>query len=190
MDPNEYTGKEWTDLLKQLDRKQIKRALKGAYRKEANNAVKIARRHLHSSGMQVKGNKADWDKGIRTYVYSRGGGFLVTVKARAKSKRNSKEAGMHANRQYGKPYKRGPLKGVPRKETKKPILMFAEDGTRLRKTRTNTTYWPRKGHSTGQMRKYGFLEKATPEMFRSVEQGLQPELEKAVEKQAKKAGFI
>ena len=176
MDPSQYTGKEWTELLRQLNGRQIKNALKGAYRKEANNATKIARRYLHSSGLQVKGNFADWDRGIRPYVYSRGGGFLVTVKARAKSKRNSKEAGMHENR-FG---------------IKKPILMFAEEGTRFRMTKTRTKVFKRlrKGHPTGRMQAYGFLEKATPEMYRSVEQGLQPELEKSVVKQAKKAGFV
>lgn len=176
MDPDQYTGKEWRELAKQLSQKQIRSALKGAYRREANKAVKIARKHLHSSGMQVKGNQADWDKGIRPYVYSRGGGFLVTVKARAKSKRSSREAGMHTNR-YG---------------VKKPILMWAEEGTRYRKTKSKTKVFVRmkKGHLTGKMKAYGFMDKATPEMYRSVEQGLFPELEKAVKRQAKKAGFV
>lgn len=179
MDPKDYTGREWTDLMRELSPKPLKNALKGAYRAEAKKVQGIAVRYLNSSGLGVQGNKADWPKGIRSYVYSKGGGFLVTVKAR--KGKGGKDKGMHTNR-YG---------------SRKPVLMWAEDGTVERKTKSNrgrhTVMFirrKRKGHSTGRMRAYGFLGKAEPEMYRAVETDLSKELESAVVKQARKCGFI
>lgn len=82
MDPKDYTGKEWTELLKSLTPRQIRNSIRNAYRREANDIRKIAVQKLRSSGLKVRGNSSDWEKGIRAYVYSRGGGFMVTVKAR------------------------------------------------------------------------------------------------------------
>ena len=174
MDPSQYTGKEWTDLLREMSPRQIRNAVKRAYRAVSKEAVKIAQRSLAASGLQSHG--ADLKKGIRPYVYSRGGGFLVTVKARAANRQGKGETGMHANR-FG---------------FKKPVLMWAEEGTKQRRTKTKTKWFTRsrKGHPTGSMPAYGFLAKAQPEMFSVVERGLTPEVEKAVDKIAKKCGFV
>ena len=177
MRPEDYTGKEWQELLKQMNGRQLRKTLRRAYRAEAKKAVAIAQRQLASSGLQVKGSMADWKRGVRSHIYSRGGGFMVTVKARAASRKTGKgEKSMHTNR-YG---------------VKKPILMWAEEGTKTRKTKTQTKWFVRKkkGHSTGRMGAYGFIEKATPEMFKSVEDGLTPEVGKAVQGVARKCGFI
>ena len=171
MDPDKYTGSDWIELSKQLEPKQIRNALKRAYRAEAKKAVDVARQSLASSRLKVKGNTADWKKGIRSHIYSRGGGFMVTVKARA----GKNEKGMHVNR-----------KGI-----KKPVLMWAEEGTTWRKTRSRSKFFvrKRKGHNTGKMPAYGFLKRAEPMMYNTVEQDLFPEVEKAVRKVAAKAGF-
>ena len=176
MDPGEYTGKEWTQLIKEMTPKQLRSSLKRTYRAEAKQALVIARRYLHSSGLDVQGNYADWDKGIRSHIYSRGGGFLLTVKARGATRKGTGEKSMHVNR-----------RGI-----KKPVLMWAEEGTKYRKTKSKTKFFvrKRKGHVTGRMKAYGFMEKAAPEMFRSVEEGLSRELGIAVEKVARKCGFI
>lgn len=176
MDPEQYTGKEWTQLIKEMNPKQLRNSLKRAYRAEAKQALVIARRYLHSSGLDVHGNRTDWEKGIRSHIYSRGGGFLLTVKARGASRKGTGEKSMHVNR-----------RGI-----KKPVLMWAEEGTKLRKTRTKTRFFVRmrKGHVTGRIKAYGFMEKAAPDMFRTVEEGLSKELDTAVEKVAKKCGFI
>ena len=70
--------------------------------------------------------------------------------------------------------------------------MWAEEGTKYRNTKSKTKFFvrKRKGHATGRMKAYGFMEKAAPEMFRSVEEGLSRELGIAVEKVARKCGFI
>lgn len=198
MRPEEYTGKEWQELAQQLTSRQLRNAMKGAYRKEAKKAVSIARGKLRASGMKVEGNRSDWEKGVRSHIYSRGGGFLVTVKGRA-GNGNKKEKGMHENRRYGKTKRR------------LPILMWAEEGTTQRysgpgktkkvysgtwhKTKKGIAYKPRtyrrriSGISRGKMPAYRFLDKAAPAMYKSVEEGLLPELETAVLKQAAKAGF-
>lgn len=176
MNPKDYTGKEWMELARLLTPKQIRNSVKRAYRREANKACKIAVQKLRTFGPGVKGSSSDWEKGIRPHVYSRGGGFIVTVKARGVNRQGRGERGMHKNRA----------------EKKKPILMWAEDGTAIRKTKSKTKIFTRKrrGHDTGRMPRYGFLEKAAPEMYRGVETGLFPEIETAVKKAAQKAELI
>ena len=197
MNPKDYTGEEWTQLAKELTPRQMRNALKRSYRAEAKKALGIARRHLHASGMQVKGSQADWDKGIRSHIYSKGGGFMLTVKARRANSKGKGEKSMHQNR----------------KGFKKPVLMWAEEGTQRRLSKSsNWRYehsgswklWARHGASMkpkkrkvrkdginrGRMRAYGFLEKATPEMFQTVEADLGVEVGAAVEKVAKKCGFV
>ncbi len=178
MKPEDYSGSEWGKLLNQMDGKQIKKSLRSAVRAEARKAQKIAQRQLDASKLQVKGNLADWKKGIRTRIYpdNKGLGFLITVKARAASRNGNTEKSMHTNR-FG---------------IKKPVLMWAEEGTGARKTKTKTKWFvrQRKGHRTGRMKPYRFMESATPEMFKTVEDELTPEVEKAVTKVAKKCGFI
>ena len=101
MKPEEYTGSEWQYLLKQMDGKEIKKSLRSAIRAEAKKAQKIAQDKLAATDLQVQGNTADWKKGIRTYIYNpnRATGFMVTVKARAASRKTGKgEKSMHQNR--------------------------------------------------------------------------------------------
>jgi len=179
MKPEEYTGREWDELLREMNGAQIKKSLRGAIRAEARKAQKIAQGKLSTSGLQVKGNTSDWKKGIRVRIYpdNKGAGFMVTVKARAASRKTGMgEKSMHENR-FG---------------FKKPILMWAEEGTKGRKTKTQTKWGlrKRKGHSTGKMGAYHFMDDAAPEMFQSVEAGLTPEIERAVQKVARKCGFV
>lgn len=199
MDPEQYNASEWKELAKQLTARQLRGALKSAYRKEAKKAVAIARAKLRASGLSVKGNRGDWEKGVRSFIYSKGGGFLVTVKGRAGNGRK-KELSMHENRRY------------PVTRRRLPILMWADTGTRQRysgpgergyewgrtkriSTRRGIVYKIRRrqvrtsGINRGRMPAYRFLDKASPAMYKSVEAGLLPEVEKAVRRTAAKAGF-
>ena len=126
--------------------------------------------------------------------YSKGGGFLITVKAHRSNLKGEGEKSMHENR----------------KGFKKPILMWAEEGTNYRqrggkKVRVKhgiygthrsgkTRYWTetirKNGIPTKRMPAYRFLDKATPEMNSTVETDLGKEVGVAVEKVAKKCGFI
>jgi hypothetical protein len=187
-------GKDLATLAKELTPRQLRNALKRSYRAEAKKVLGIARRHLHASKLKVKGNKSDWDKGIRSHIYSKGGGFLITVKAHRSTLKGEGEKSMHENR----------------KGFKKPILMWAEEGTNYRqrggkKVRVKhgiygthrsgkTRYWTetirKNGIPTKRMPAYRFLDKATPEMNSTVETDLGKEVGVAVDKVAKKCGFI
>ena len=170
MDPKDYNGEEWKALLREFTPRQMRNSIKSAYRGVANMARKVAISKLQSSGLECHG-ASDFKKGIRQVIYSRGGGFLITVRGyRGKS--------MHRNR-------RGELK---------PVLMWAEDGaggTDGRSTRSKSKFFVRisKGHSTGSMPKFGFMEEAEPTMASIVEKELYNELVKAVHKTAAKCGF-
>lgn len=178
MADTEYTGQEWVELLKKMNGREVKKSLKGAIRKVAGKARKIAQGHLASEGPEVRGNKADWKKGIRARVYPDryGGGFMITTKARAGRRgTGAGEQGMHVNR-FG---------------IKKPIVMWAEEGTKLRRTRGKGVLGlGRKAHWTGYMRAFHFMEHSENEIYEMAERDLVPEVEKSVEKIAKKCGFV
>ena len=197
MNTTQYTG-DWMQLVRELSPKQMRNALKRSYRSETKTVVGIAQRYLRQTGMTVRGDRSDWEKGIRGHIYSRGGGFLVTVKAHRASLKQMSQGhpglSMHKNR-------RGWYK---------PVLMWAEEGTQPRKrggkrvkadNAHNTAkaqgriggawqYIRKGGIKTGRMKPYRFLERATPEMFQAVEAGLTPEVGRAVENVARKCGFI
>lgn len=155
-------GRHFTDLLREMNVRQLRNALKRAYRAEAKKQLAIAQGYAARTGMR---SAAALAKTVYSYVYSRGGGFLVTVKG---NKKNDK--GMYRN-------SKGRIK---------PVMMWAEDGTAARTTKNGGL---RRSHSTGNMGKYGFLDKAEAEMFPTAETDLLPEVEAAVEKVAKKVGL-
>lgn len=193
MNPKDYTGKEWGELLKQMTPRQLRNSVKSAYRKVAKKNVEVAQRYLAESGLG--GDILSLGKTIRPYIYSRGGGFLVTVNARRGKLNGKGEKGMYKT-------SRG---------AKKPILMWAEDGTEERQSGGNVSYvytgnvkWGSRhgsayklrkkrlrsgGRKRGRMPAYKFLEKAEAEMTKVTEDALLPEVEAAVVKAAKKAGI-
>lgn len=194
MDPKDYTGKEWTDLLKEMNGRQIKNVMKQAYRRVGKKGEDIARRHLKTSGLG--GDMNSLGRSIRTYVYSKGGGFLITVDARRANKSGKGEKSMYKT-----------SRGV-----KKPILMWAEDGTNPRQSGGNVRYvytgnvkWGSRhgkayklrrkrvrsgGRDRGKMPAYNFLKDSENEIAKMAENELQPEVEKAVLRAAKKAGWV
>lgn len=164
MDPKDYTGIEWNRLLKEMTPKQLRTSLKAGMRRTAKKVKDRAVQSLQANGPKhVKGSRRDWTRGIRSYIYSRGGGFLVSTKPH-------KTKGFHRNRQ-----------GLD-----KPVLMWAEDGTKQR-SRKRTFYHSKP--STGRMPRYGFLEKAEPSFPGIIEGELEKDVAAAVVKAARKAGF-
>lgn len=168
MRPEEYQCAEWTELLQVLDKKQLRNTLRKAYRKVARPLVAKARTSLMQRGPQnIKGNKADWKSAVRARVYSRGGGFMVTVQPHGKR-------GYHVNRQ-GK---------------EKPVLMWAEEGTAERFTRVKGFFSKKGAIPRGKMPKYGFLAAVEAPIYIQAEALLQPELESAVFFNCRKYGWI
>lgn len=167
-----------------LDLKEQRKALRGAMRKEATRVRGIAKQAVFASGLG-RGTHTDITKGIyqRVYPARYGAGFMVSVKW--SSHVGSKA--IHKNRQ-GK---------------EKPVLMWAADGTKerrvgKRKARQHRQSWTgrryatyaRSGHSTGAMRKYGFMDGLEDRVAPTIETNLfanfNANLDKAIRKQGLK----
>lgn len=170
-DPAQYKGEEWKELLQIFSARDIKASLKGAYRKTGNEILKIARQRLMSSGIA---HASKLKKGIRLRVYSRGGGFMITVKPHGKQ-------GYHVNR-FG---------------LEKPVLMWAEEGTKVRyvrheggqKVQTSAGQWRTLGRRRGQMPAYHFLEGVERQGVPVIEREMPQAIEDQVMKRAGKYGF-
>ena len=175
-----YDDTELRKLFKEMDPEHRFKALKGAFRREANMVRKVAVNNLRSSGLR-SADAEDMDKGIRAIVYSKSPGFEVTVKPK---KKKGRAFGFHKNRQ-----------GLD-----KPVLMWAEAGTEMRKTKGRKSKnkgskslikimafgLKRKGHSTGRMKRYGFLRKTNASVAHTVTHDLHKEIVTNVVKTAKK----
>lgn len=142
-----------------------------AYRKTGNEVLKVARQKLAESGIA---NASKLKKWIRLRVYPRGGGFMITVKPHAKQ-------GFHVNR-FG---------------LQKPVLMWAEEGTKVRYVRKGGGQvaqlgdgkWRTLGRRRGQMPAYHFLDGVESDGGQIIEREISPRLEEAVMKRAEKLGW-
>lgn len=170
-DPGRYQGEEWKDLLKVFDKRDLRVALKGAYRTVGKEVLRIARDRLMQSGMA---HASKLKKDIRLRVYPRGGGFMITVKPHGKQ-------GYHVNR-FG---------------LQKPVLMWAEEGTTVRYVRKGGGQvaqlgdgkWRTLGRRRGQMPAYHFLDGVEAQGAPIIEKDMGTSLEEAVMKRARKMGF-
>ena len=175
--------KPFADIYKALDTKQHRKAMKSAMRREGNRLKKAAVTNLNESGIG-KGRKRNLSSGIyvRTYPDRYGLGFMVSVKPHGKRK------GIHLNRQ----------------NKEKPVLMWAEDGTRYRKggrrissffgksrfTGKKVRQYVRGGANRGRMKRYAFLAKTEEQMGSSVENNLFDSYQDCLEKAARKQGLL
>lgn len=163
----------FAEVFQALDLKTQRKVMKSAMRREGNRLKKVAVANLNASGIG-RGTNRNLSKGIyvRTYPDRYGLGFMVSVRPHGSRK------GIHKNRQ-----------GL-----EKPVLMWAEDGTRQRRTgkRKRSFFslsrftgkhvrnYNRDGANRGRMRDYGFLAKTERETADSVEANLFKELEARV----------
>lgn len=163
-------NRSFGDIWKALDMREQRKALRGAMRREGRRLHAMAASELRASGIG-QGTNQPLAKGIRPRVFpdKYGAGFMLTVKPNGKK-------GFHTNRQ-GK---------------QKPVLMWAEDGTKLRRTKTKTKFFvrKRKGHITGRMRRYGFMAMTEQQATKSVEENLFRDFEANLEKAARKRGLL
>ena len=168
---NQYDDTQLQKLFADMDVKHRKRALKGAFKREANQVRKTAINNLRSS---LQSNR-DLEKGIRALVFKKAAGFRVTIGTKKANRKTGKgEKGMHLNRQ-----------GL-----KKPVLIWAEGGTEQRHTKTKTKIFvrERKGHNTGRMRRYGFMRKTQSDVADKVTANLRNEIVESVTRTARKYG--
>lgn len=168
---NQYDDTQLQKLFTEMDVKHRKRALKGAFRREANRVRRTAINNLRSS---LHSNR-DLEKGIRAIVFKKAAGFRVTIGTKKANRKTGKgEKGMHINRQ-----------GL-----KKPVLIWAEGGTEQRKTKTKTRVLvrERRSHNTGRMKRYGFMRKTQTDVRDKVTADLRNEIVESVTKTANKYG--
>ena len=166
-----YNDGNLQPLFAELEPRRRAQALRGGFRKVANKmrnkAVANLREAIHTD--------KDLEKGVRAIVYNRMAGFRVTIGTKKAGKNGKGEAGMHTNR-----------RGL-----KKPVLIWAEEGTKDRKTKSSggkraARY--RAAHRTGRMPKYGFMAKTKAEMRDSVTADIRKMVAENVERVAKKYG--
>ncbi len=175
--------KPFASVYNALDMKTQRKAMRSAMRREGNRLKKAAVDNLGQSGIGA-GKKRNLSSGIylRTYPDRLGLGFMVSVKPHGKRK------GIHLNRQ----------------NLEKPVLMWAEDGTRLRhvgrrissfftKSRFSgkkIRQYIRGGASRGKMKRYAFLAKTEEQTADSVEKNLFDTFQNNVERAARKQGLL
>ena len=168
----QYDDRELQKLFAEMDIKKRLKVLKGAFRREANTVRKIAINNLRGS---IRSDR-DLESGIRAIVFKRKTGFRVTIGTK-KAGKSGKEYGFHTNR-----------RGL-----KKPVLIWAEEGTKWRKSKKATRYFTfgsgwRTGKNRGAMKRYGFMQKTREQVRDSVTGNLHNEVINSVNKVAKKYG--
>lgn len=172
---------EFKGLRKVLDTmsaRDLRNTLKASYRKEAKTAKKIAAGKLRATGIK---HAAGISRSIRTFVYSRGGGFMLSTVPR-----NNKGQGRVVDGFYKT--KRGVWK---------PVAMWFNGGTRVRYAdRTSKVIrvkmgkqWRMVGPRRGAITATGFMTKAESEIVRMVETDMPAEIEAAARKRLQKNGI-
>lgn len=156
---------------------QRRKALKRAFRREANRVRKTAVGFLRGA---LKSN-SDLEKGIRTVVWKRKAGFRVTIGTKQKSKKSRKEYGFHTNR-----------RGL-----KKPVLIWAECGTAQREVKSvfkkgfrfsSDGKWRTTYRNRGVMKHYGFMSDTLSAERLTVTSNMREEIIKSVKQEAEKYG--
>lgn len=169
----DYDDSNLQQLFADLEPKRRLQAIKGGFRKEANRVRKTAINNLRSS---IRTDK-DLEKGVRAIVFKRKAGFRVTVGTKKAGKNGKGEAGFHTNRQ-----------GL-----KKPVLIWAEDGTQERRTKPKQgtrrrAARLRASHRTGRMKRYGFMAQTLNSVRDTVTANIHEMVTENVQKVAKKYG--
>lgn len=168
----QYDDEDLQRLFAEMDTKKRLKALKGAFRRGANRVRKTVLNNLRGS---IRTDK-DLERGVRAVVFKRKAGFRVTIGTK-KAGKTGKEYGFHINR-----------RGL-----KKPVLIWAEAGTKWRRTKSKQRFkangkWRTAGTHRGFMKRYGFMQKTAADVRDSVTDNLHNEVINSVRKVAKKYG--
>lgn len=164
-------------MFADLSPENRKKVIKRACRKVGNSVKKVAINNLKSSGL---GHADELSNGVRAIVFKREAGFRVTVASKKANKRGKGEKGMHKNR-YG---------------NKKPILVWAELGTKWRRVKTDDKIRFKadgKWHTNttrhrGFIKRYGFIAKTLGQVEHKVGDQLKDAIAIKLKQVAKKYG--
>lgn len=175
---NEQTYQQFSQnldrLLRDLEPGALRDGIRQSFAAIGERARQIALSSLRSKNFDVRGDKSDWESGLRVHVYSGGGGFLVTARGRrGATGSGAGEKGMHKNRFYGRTHR------------KLPILQWQEFGTNPRKTRGTRR---RRSHNTGSVRPSHFLTNSEPSMTQLVVSETLREVEKTLDRVSRNNG--
>lgn len=186
-----YDDRQLRDLFAQMDEKQRAKSLRGAFQATAGILRRAAVSNLRESIRSTR----ELEKGVRALVFKERLGFRVTVGTtirRTKDRHGWQGVhGFYANRQVRK---------KPSKYAVRPVLIWAEDGTAVRrwkgqreKHQTNSgtrEHYMYNGAFRGRMRAYRFLDRANQRVGTQINQLLQTNYRSSVEKVAKKYGCV
>ena len=188
-----YDDSQLMKLFEELSPKNQKKALKGAMTRAANTVKRKATANLKaakgSNGKTIN-TSTGLPKGIRRVLYKTKLGFRVTVGTK-NTKRKS--FGYHQGRAYRRAQRRvanGEMSASLLSSYQKPVLLWAEGGTKQRHTKTATKIFRRlrSGHSTGAMPRYGFMERTKQQMKPQIDGLLKDEIVKNIQRIARKYG--
>lgn len=177
--------KDFTDILRAVDPKTLKRSMRGAMTREANRVRKVAANEMTGIGTVMPLGKSVY---ARVYPDQYGAGFMV-------SDFPHKKKGFHTTRNK---------KPGSKEHQQKPVAFWMEDGTRNRRvgkrkrgynyvsstTGTKQRAYLRSGHSTGRIQPRHFLARAEASVGDSVETNLFNDFQKKVENRVRKFGLI
>lgn len=185
----EYDDTQLEAMFAELGDKQRIKALRGAFKKEANvfrkAAINNLRAGVNKTGKTFHSSKG-LEQGVRALVFKKSMGFRVTVGTVLKWNKShtaySTKKGFHTN-------SRG---------EEKPVLIWAEDGTQDRRTRSGRARhqtgrgrrwsYVYRGAYRGRMQRYAFMVKAKDQVMSTVSADLQNEVRNYVVKTAIKHG--
>lgn len=171
-----YDDSNLQRLFAEMESKVRTRTLKGAFRRAANKVRKTAVQNLRSK----LNSSRELERGVRALVWKRKAGFRVTVGTKKANKKGKGEAGYYISRKRrGKPGATG-----------KPVLMWAELGTKQRTTKSKTRIFTRsrKGHNTGRMKRYGFMADTVNQLSAQIGQNLKNEIIENIKRTVKRYG--
>jgi len=168
-----YDDAQLRALFNELSPKAKRTALRGGFRGVANKfrrqVIGNLRTSIHSG--------SDLEKGVRALVFKQQLGFRVTVGTQVKRDKATRRVvstkGFHVNR-------RG---------FEKPVLIWAEDGTKDRRT-GRIRGGKRHGAYRGSMRRYAFVDLARRQFGASVMNELKKSLVENTIRTAKRYGCI
>lgn len=174
--------KPFKEVFEALEPKQQRKAMRTAIRTEGGLLKKAAQARIAASGLG-RGTLKNISSGVRLRVYPDryGLGFMVSVKPHGRNK------GFHRNR----------------RNLEKPVLMWAEDGTRGRRIgrRISSFYseqpngkktknYIRGGAYRGKMRRYAFLETTERQEAENVETRLFGKFQDNITTEARKRDLL
>ena len=182
-----YDDSNLRQLFVELEPERRLQAIKGGFKRVANQVRKTAINNLRSSGLRTD---KDLERGVRAIVFKRAAGFRVTIGTKKNGKKKSRMDEVIAGRDSSNNWHNY---HVNRRGQELPILIWAEEGTAQRRTKHKGKHRrgytrKREQHSTGRMRRYGFMAQTLSGVRGTVTDDVHNMVMENVEKVAKKYG--